>query len=110
MIVNRETIERDIEKGSPLPVTFEWKERTDGGKALIVTVPVQTEAGIPQILMAFPPQMPPAFIPKAVARAKALIDEVFDANMVGLVFQGAAQRKPSLLVPKGIAIPKKLVG
>jgi hypothetical protein len=109
MIVNKDTIEKDLTKGSPLPLSFEWKDRPDGGCALIVTVPVSTPAGIPQVVVAFPPGMPAPFVPRAMARAKQLIDEIFDNNMVGIVFQGAAKAKPSILVPTGIQIPKNLV-
>lgn len=110
MIINKETIEKDLVRTSPLPLSFEWKGAPDGGHALIITVPVTTKAGIPQVVMAFPPDMPVPFVPKAMARARQLIDEIFDANMVGIVFQGAARTKPSLLVPAGLAMPGKLMG
>lgn len=108
MIVNKQTIEKELEKHSPFPLEFEWMDQDNDGTALRITVPIGTKAGIPQILVAFPPKMPVVYIPKAIARAKQLIDEIFDANMVGIRFANspAPSAKPRLIVPHGIAIDK----
>jgi hypothetical protein len=99
--IPRSHIEDKITNGSPLPLGFQWQDRDDGGCSLIISVPISTQAGIPSIIAAFPPNMPGPFVPKAIARAKALIDEIFEANMVGIVFNGPARARPSLLLPTG---------
>lgn len=97
-MTNRAKIEAALTKGSPLPLTFHWQENGDGNELLQITVPVQTQAGHPAVVVAFPAGMPTPFVPKAIARAKALIDEIFDANMVGVIFIGGPQ--PQIAKPQ----------
>jgi hypothetical protein len=100
-------IEAALLRGSPLPLTFTWVDDGKEGHVLRIGVPVQTQAGIPAVMMCVPAGMPDAFIPKAIARARMLIEEIFNANMVGIVFTGAPQpvlAKPqkTLLLPGGL--------
>lgn len=102
-------IEAALLRGSPLPLTFTWIDDGKEGHVLRISVPVQTQAGIPQVVMCVPAGMPDAFIPKAIARARVLIEEIFNANMVGIVFSGGPQpmlAKPqkTLLLPGAVAM------
>lgn len=98
-MTNRNKIEDAISNRSPLPLTFTWQRNDDGNELLRIDVPVQTQAGRPAVVVAFPQGMPAGFQPRAIARARALIEEIFDANMVGIVFTGGPQ--------PGIAMPQK---
>ncbi len=97
-MTDRAKIEAAIRKGAPLPLTFHWQEGKDGNELLQIALPGQTQAGRPTVMVAFPAGMPAPYVPKAIARAKALIDEIFDANMVGIAFVGGPQ--PQLAVPE----------
>ena len=107
MTIDRTKIEARITEGCPLPLTFHWQEKEDGNLLLKIAVPVQTQAGQPVVVVAIPTGMPSPFIPKAIARAKALIEEIFNANMVGIVFTGQqaqiAVPKKTLLLPGSLA-------
>ena len=109
MTIDRARIETRITEGSPLPLTFHWEEKDDGNALLQIAVPVDTQAGRPVIVVAFPVGMPAPFVPKAIARAKAMIGEIFDNNFVGIVFTGGPRAgivKPqkTLLLPGTAAL------
>lgn len=104
MTINKTRIEAKITEGSPLPLTFHWEEKQDGNALLQIAVPVDTQAGRPVIVMAFPADMPAPFVPRAVARAKLLIGEIFDNNFVGIVFTGG-QRGGIVKPQKTLLLP-----
>jgi hypothetical protein len=103
MTIDKAKIEARITENCPLPLTFFWDDKEDGNALLQIAVPVDTQAGRPVVIVAFPVGMPAPYLPKVIARAKALIGEIFDANMVGIVFTGprAGIVKPqkALLLP-----------
>jgi hypothetical protein len=98
MTIDKPKIEARIVEGCPLSVTFAWMDDDKGGTALRIATNIQIQAGIPAVIVSFPPGMPAAYQSKAIARAKALIGEIFDANMVGIIFIGT---------PAQIAVPQK---
>jgi hypothetical protein len=105
--IDKPKIEARILEGCPLLVTFAWRDDVHGGTALRISTNVQTQAGIPAVFVAFPPGMPPAYQPRAIARAKTLIGEIFDANMVGIQF---LDQKPQIAVPqKSLLLPGSIM-
>lgn len=109
MTIDRTKIEAQIVKGCPLPLTFHWDEHEDGNALLQIAMPVETPSGRPVVIIAFPVNMPAPFMPKVIARAKAVIEDIFNANMVGIVFTGQPQSQ--LVKPqKSLLLPGSLVG
>jgi len=102
----RASIEARITDGCPLPLAFLWDDKGDGNALLQITMPVDLPAGRPLVIVAFPAGMPKPFVPKAIARAKAVIGEIFEQSMVAVVFPGGQRNglmKPqkTLLLPDG---------
>jgi len=102
-------VEAKITAGCPLPLNFHWEDKGDGNALLQIAMPVETPVGRPIVIVAFPVGMPKPFVPRAVARAKAVIDEIFDQNMVAVVLASAPKSglvKPQnvLLLPDAVAM------
>jgi hypothetical protein len=102
-------IEAKITAGCPLPLSFHWEDKGGGSALLQIAMPVETPAGRPIVIVAFPAAMPKQFVPRAIARAKAVIDEIFEQNMVAVVIAGGPRNgivKPqnALLLPDSLAM------
>lgn len=101
----RENIEARVTDGCPLPLGFHWEDKGDGNALLQITMPVETPQGRPLVIVAFPAGMPKPFVPKAIARAKAVINEIFELNMVAVVFPSGSlvKARNALLLPDSVA-------
>ena len=105
----REGIEARIADGCPLPLNFHWEDKGDGNALLQISMPIETPQGRPLVIVAFPVGMPKPFVPRAVARAKAVIADIFDMNMVAVVFPGG-QRNGLMKPQKALLLPDGAIG
>lgn len=102
-------VESKLTTGCPLPLSFVWDDKGGGNALLQISMPVETPGGRPIVIVAFPAGMPRPFVPKAIARAKAVIEEIFEQNMVAVVLTGGPRNglvKPqnALLLPDAVAM------
>ena len=105
----RSHVETRITNDCPLPLGFHWEDKGDGNALLQIAMPIETPHGRPRVIVAFPVGMPKPFLAKAIVRAKTIIGEIFDANMVAVVFpdgprNGLVKPQQALLLPDSIAL------